>query len=248
MAKPKDEPVFEVKPRAKMGNVEISRAQAELFHGEAVQKAGDWLADDDEIDDDTREILRGEDETSKEDEQEAIRRSARRRNDPSLTEKENALTEHERAFVVEFVRLEKAKAAALAAGYAPSCAASKASKLLKDPRIVECIEERRRRQSRLLGLSDDFVLEGYLEIYNRSMQNIPAFDRDGNPTGYFSYDGATALRALESIARVKGMDRKGPEDEKEVKDETIAIREDVGDIARLLRAEADKNKVERAKE
>ena len=231
-----------------MGQTEINRAQAELFHGDAVQKAGEWLLDDDEIDSDTREIVAFQDDTSKEEEEEAIRRGARRRADPSLTEKENQLTEFERAFVIEFVRLEKPKAAALAAGYSPSCAASKASKLLKDKRITECIEERRRRQSRLLGLSDDFVLSGYLEIYNRSMQNIPAFDRDGNPTGYYSYDGATALRALESIARVKGMDKADDKVEKEIKDETVEIKEDLGSIALTLRMEAEKNKKEREAE
>lgn len=245
MAKKDDTGSIKVTPRQKMGQTELQKAQAEAFHDSAVERAGDWLADDDEFDRDTMEIARGPDETTEEDEQEAIRKASRRRGDPSLSDAENELTEYERLFVIEYVRLEKGKAAALAAGYSPSCAASKASKLLKDPRILRCVAERRRRASRLVGLDGEFVVSALLEIYNRSMQNIPAFDREGNPTGYYSYDGATALRALEGISKLKGLMTETEREEKPVESAGIEVSEDVSGIALRLRGEADRIKAER---
>lgn len=62
-------------------------------------------------------------------------------------------------------------------------------------------EESRRRYA----VDREWVLRKLIDNVDRAMQAEPVRDSEGNPTGEYRYDGATANRALELIGKEFGM-------------------------------------------
>jgi len=95
--------------------------------------------------------------------------------------------------------------AAVAAGYSPATAAVTASRLLKDAKVRALIGE---AQADLMAEADidaAWVLAALRDNYERAMTAVPVYDREGNPTGEYTYQGAVANRSLELIGKHIGM-------------------------------------------
>jgi hypothetical protein len=50
-----------------------------------------------------------------------------------------------------------------------------------------------------------WVLDRLKEIVERSMQAMPVLDREGNPTGEYTFQASSAIRVLELIGKELGM-------------------------------------------
>jgi hypothetical protein len=130
-----------------------------------------------------------------------------RLDDPSLTDLEKDLTKRQFEFCVEYAKTLKGRQSAIAAGYSKANAAKAASEMLKLPKIRDAVKALMPRERRLAGLSRDWVLDKLVTIANRSLQEIPVINDTGVPTGYYTYDANTALKALDQIAKVTGMQK-----------------------------------------
>lgn len=105
------------------------------------------------------------------------------------------------------------------------------AKLASKPAVQARIAELRaaaEEQSRAKYAVDrDWVLRKLIDNANRSMQAEPVRDAEGNPTGEYRYDGATANRSLELIGREFGM----------FVNRTVNVNADLRDLAKLSDAE-----------
>jgi phage terminase small subunit len=80
-------------------------------------------------------------------------------------------------------------------------AASMASGLLKNLNVILYINYLVEERSKRLKISSSFVLTGLMENYARAMQAEPVLDREGFPTGVYSYNPNAANKALELIGK-----------------------------------------------
>lgn len=108
-------------------------------------------------------------------------------------------------FAREYLKDLNGTRAAIAAGYSPATAAQAATRLLKHVQVRAIIGEAQAELAEELGLDAAWVLDGLRENYERAMQAQPVYDREGNETGFFEYQGNVANRALELIGKHIGM-------------------------------------------
>jgi phage terminase small subunit len=80
-----------------------------------------------------------------------------------------------------------------------------ASQLLQHPKVALRVTELREEAAKRDELSIDWVLQHLKEIVSRAMQAVPVLDKQGEPTGEYTYQGAVANRALELIGKHVGM-------------------------------------------
>ena len=80
-----------------------------------------------------------------------------------------------------------------------------AFELFQNPKVTARLSELREEAAKRNELSVDWILQHLKEIVFRAMQAVPALDRNGKPTGEYTYQGAVANRALELIGKHLGM-------------------------------------------
>ena len=80
-----------------------------------------------------------------------------------------------------------------------------ASKLLNGTKVALRMTELREEAAKRNEVSVDWVMNGLKENYFRAMQAVPVLDKQGEPTGEYTYQGAVANRALELIGKHLGM-------------------------------------------
>lgn len=85
-----------------------------------------------------------------------------------------------------------------------------ASRLTRNDKVVARVAELQERAAANVVLSREWVLERLIENADRAMQAVAVKDREGNPTGEYTYQGNVANRALELLGKEMGMfvDRK----------------------------------------
>jgi phage terminase small subunit len=115
------------------------------------------------------------------------------------------LTPKQQRFVEEYLVDSNGTQAAIRAGYSPRTANEQASDLLAKPSIAEAVAAGRAKLSEKTGLDAQWVLDGLKKNYLRAMQEEPVLDREGNPTGEYTYQGAVANRSLELVGKHIGM-------------------------------------------
>jgi phage terminase small subunit len=113
------------------------------------------------------------------------------------------LTLKEQRFVDEYmVDLNATQAYVRATGAENlKTAATEGWKLLRKPEVQAALAERRKELADKTKLDAEWVLRGLKENFERAMQAEPVRDRDGNPTGEYTYQGAVANKALELVGR-----------------------------------------------
>jgi phage terminase small subunit len=100
------------------------------------------------------------------------------------------------------------------AGYSAQGAYQSAHRLLKNAEVCSRIAEIQGNIAQAINektaISKSWVLEALRENYERAMQHEAVLDREGEPTGEYTYQGNVANKALELIGKELGMfvDRK----------------------------------------
>jgi phage terminase small subunit len=103
-------------------------------------------------------------------------------------------------FVKHYVATGNATAAACAAGYSPKTAHVQGCRLLKNAKIRKGLE----KVAEKAKLDAQWCLERSREIVERSMQAEPVLDREGNPTGEYTFNASGANTAIRNIAQIIG--------------------------------------------
>ena len=134
---------------------------------------------------------------------------------------EPKLTRQQQIFVAEYLSDSNGKRAAIAAGYSPKCAESRASKLLSKPAIAKLVEEKTERvvarvEDRTehalakLEITAEKVLRDIAETVARCKQAHPVLDKKGNPVLVETENGSLAAAyRFEPLAVLKGCELLG---------------------------------------
>ena len=139
-----------------------------------------------------------------------------------ILELEKQLTERERRFVMELELAGDGNGtqAAIRAGYKPGKenrqAATAASRLLRNDKVLAYRLARAKQRYAALGISPEYVAAELISVYRRCMQAEPAMGKDPETCspvalGTFEFDSRGALKALELIGDSMGMFKKGVE-------------------------------------
>lgn len=112
---------------------------------------------------------------------------------------------HEK-FCQEYMKDFNGAQAAIRAGYAEKSARVTASKLLTNPNIISRVRALQDEMLERLPVSIYYVLQGYIEVYERCMQHKEVMAWDYNekkymPTGEYTFDSKGAMSALDSMGK-----------------------------------------------
>ncbi|WP_343711896.1 terminase small subunit [Inquilinus sp.] len=118
-----------------------------------------------------------------------------------------ALTPKERRFIDEYLVDLNGAQAAIRAGYSERRAKQTASELLDKPEVAAAIEAAQAARSERTQVTQDWVLDRLQEVVERSMQHEAVTDRQGNPTGEYTFNAGGANKALELLGKHLGMFR-----------------------------------------
>ena len=111
-------------------------------------------------------------------------------------------TDKQRAFTIEYPKDRNATQSAIRAGYSPRTAKAQGSRLLTKVDIRNAIAQQQANYAREAKVDAVWVLEGFKELYGRSIVARPVLDRKGEPVpGQWQYDGQVAARSLENIGK-----------------------------------------------
>lgn len=97
-------------------------------------------------------------------------------------------------------QLPQSRYAPYSAGKALSMSDRNVWKLLKRPRVKRAMEAFLRDALEEIGVSHVSLVADLVEVKDRCMQERPALDKKGNPTGEFQFDAHAAISAINAIA------------------------------------------------
>lgn len=114
---------------------------------------------------------------------------------------------HER-FAQELAAGKTADEAYQLAGFRPN--RGNATRLKANESVMKRVAELQGRIADGVVLTKQWVIERLIENVERALQAQPVLDREGRPTGEYTYEGSVANRALELLGKEQGMfvDRK----------------------------------------
>ena len=125
--------------------------------------------------------------------------------------KETGLTERQKRFVLEYLRNGgNGQEAAIAAGYSPKSAASQASRLLTDDKVLAYKRAQARQVYNSIGITPAQIGIEAWGVYKKCMAAEPHLSWDSEshsyvPDGTFVFDSRGALKALEMLGKMEGM-------------------------------------------
>ena len=102
-------------------------------------------------------------------------------------------------FAQEFPVDLNATKAAIRAGYSERTAYSQGQRLLKNVEVQRAITRAFADRTERIHVDADWVVAKLVGNVERAMQAVPVFDRQGNPTGTYVYDGHVANGALKLL-------------------------------------------------
>lgn len=117
------------------------------------------------------------------------------------------LNNRQQTFVLEYVVDFNATRAAKAAGYSEKTATPQAARLLTNVKVQAAIQKAMKKKAERVELSADWVLKMLIDNAERAMQATQVYDREGEPTGEYTYQGAVANKALELLGKHVGLFR-----------------------------------------
>ena len=117
----------------------------------------------------------------------------------------DGLTDKQAAFVREYVVDHNGTQAAIRAGYSEDTARQQASRLLTNVDIAEAVAELESNLADEIGITKQYVLDSLRTVAERCMTAVEVLDRDGNPTGEWTFQHAGATKALELLGKHRGM-------------------------------------------
>lgn len=115
------------------------------------------------------------------------------------------ITPQQKKFVQEYLKSGNATAAAIAAGYSARSAASRASKLLEMPGVIEYRRKLEKKLFDEMGISKEWIGTRLVEIVQACMEKVPAYrwnpeTRRDERSGEKLLDANSAIRALHELA------------------------------------------------
>jgi len=114
----------------------------------------------------------------------------------------NRLTPQMLAFINAYLINGNASQSATIAGYsAPGVAGCR---LLKNVSVRIEIDKALEKLQKKTDVTREALVENNLEIRARALQTVEVLDDEGNPTGEYRYDGATAIKANIELAKLIG--------------------------------------------
>lgn len=108
-------------------------------------------------------------------------------------------------FCLEYLKDLNATQAAIRAGYSKKTAGSQGGDLIQKPEIKNRIEDLKAERSRETKIDAAWVLRQAVKVHDRCMQAEPVFDREGNPTGEYTFNASGANKALELVGKHIGV-------------------------------------------
>lgn len=114
------------------------------------------------------------------------------------------ITPQQKKFVQEYLRSGNATAAAIAAGYSARSAASRASKLLEMPGVIEYRRKLEKKLFDEMGISKEWIGTRLVEIVQACMERVPNYrwnpeTRRDERSGEKLLDANSAIRALHEL-------------------------------------------------
>ncbi len=116
-----------------------------------------------------------------------------------------ALNARQERFAAEYLVDLNATQAAIRAGYSAKTACEQGYALLRNPQVAAAIAAGRQRQAVRVEITQDEVLSILRTNAARAAQAEPVRDREGNPTGEYTYQGSVVNRAAELLGKHLGM-------------------------------------------
>lgn len=120
------------------------------------------------------------------------------------------LTPQQMRFVIEYVRTGKGADAAIAAGYSPRGAASRASKLLSLPHVQEYRRQVAKDMFAEIGVDESWIGLKLVQLVESCMQGQPHMVRDPNTkqmvqSGVWELNTTGAAKALHELRDMLGI-------------------------------------------
>jgi len=115
------------------------------------------------------------------------------------------ITPQQIKFVEAYLVSSNGKEAAIAAGYSEDSAKEQASRLLTYANVEAYMRARLSQTIQALAINPEFIQAELLDTYRKAKEPIPIYDREGNFTGEYQFDGRTAVAALGLLAKIRGM-------------------------------------------
>lgn len=150
------------------------------------------------------------------------------------------LTPQQMRFVIEYVRTGSGTDAAIAAGYSPRGAASRASKLLSLPNVQEYRREVARDMFKQIGVDDSWIGYKLVTVVERCMEAEPHMVRDPEtkqyvPDGNWTFNPVGAIKALHELRELMGIEpeREAEENRPQSFEEWLEQQITAGDMAHL---------------
>lgn len=111
------------------------------------------------------------------------------------------LTEKQAAFVQEYIVDFNGTQAVIRAGYSPKGAHVRAAELLRNRKVQAALQEAIKARAERTKVDADYVVTRLRDNVERAMQAEPVYDREGNPTGEYTYQGSVANGALNLLGK-----------------------------------------------
>lgn len=117
------------------------------------------------------------------------------------------LTAKQKRFADEWLLSMNATDAAKKAGFSKKTAESQGSRLLRNVKVKEYIEKRRKESEELLGFSKNTMLKDLLSAKDRCLQAIPVMefvDGEWVHNGEWKFDSKGAIAAINQVCKMMG--------------------------------------------
>lgn len=137
--------------------------------------------------------------------------------------KKSVLNAKQKAFCREYVKCYNGTQAAIAAGYSQKTAAVQASRLLRNPAVLDYIKECQKEIIKMACITEEKVLNSLVEVLDRCMSAVPVMEWDYSEhalveTGTYQFDSKGALNAIKLLGLHLGLFDKNREQTNENKD------------------------------
>jgi len=118
-----------------------------------------------------------------------------------LTEQFQNLTEKQKLFCEYYIIDFNGAEAARKAGYSEKGAKQEASRMLTNADLMLYLQALKEERMIRVKYDQDDVITTLQKIQNRALQAYPVRDREGMPTGEWTYDGNNAIKSTELLGR-----------------------------------------------
>lgn len=117
----------------------------------------------------------------------------------------NGLTVQQDTFARAVAKGATFSDAAIAAGYAPKCAAQIGCRLFKNVKVKALIEHVQAKAAQTCDVDAAFVIKGLRENALRCQQAVPVLDKLGHPTGEYRFDSSGSNQAYALLGKSLGL-------------------------------------------